>query len=355
MRTRTAGARPVAHPDAGFGRLQLIMILLGVVTLATLGGLVLIKSTAGTTGEAGPVPVSAEVAAALTEAATSCSALSPGRLAGQVMATTGFAATPEGGIAGLTATQWETWRPSSDANPDDAAASVTALAHLTCDMVGKVRATGMRGDLWRLAVAALRSSLTELGAARGVPASVADHVVKVESYAAWYNRHLTLSNPAPTGPLPSVTASVTSEYTTPAGPTAVPSTTALPFALSFPSFGTATGLRLNGAAQVAGGQLNLTTGLEQAGSAWARRTIDTTRSFTSAFTALISEPTDGLAFVVQAEGPTALGADGSGLGYGALTRPADPANRIRPSVAVELDPGTTARTAGIRPATSTSR
>jgi hypothetical protein len=106
--------------------------------------------------------------------------------------------------------------------------------------------------------------------------------------------------------------------------------------LNFPGFNDASALLLNGSASVANGRIMLTTALGQAGSAWSRTTFDTTRSFTSSFTAAINGPTDGLAFVVQAEGPTAVGASGSAIGYG--TRPGgDPADAINPSVVVEID------------------
>jgi Legume lectin domain len=348
MRRRTAVAHPAAFRLAGHGSPRLLVTVSCVATLATLATLVLIKSNAGAASDAEPAPVPAVVATALTEAATSCPTLTPVRLAGQVMATTGFVATPEGGIGGLTAAQWKTWKPAPDALPDNARASLTALAHLTCDMIGQVRTTGISGDSWRLAVAALRSSLTDLDAARGVPTTVAPFVATVEWYAAWYTQHLTLptQSPAPaasvspTGPSATPRADVTAPPTRASSPAAYPptagTTAAPPSAIRFPNFSSATGLRLNGSAQVAGGQLHLTTGLQQAGSAWAVTTIDTTRSFTSAFIALVNGPTDGIAFVIQSEGPAALGGSGSGIGYG--TQPGgNPADQIKPSIAVELD------------------
>jgi hypothetical protein len=77
--------------------------------------------------------------------------------------------------------------------------------------------------------------------------------------------------------------------------------------------------------------LRLTTGgYRQAGSAWAKPRIDLNQSFESSFKAYLhhSAPgADGIAFLVQTEGPRALGGWGGGLGY----------RGIRHSVAVEFD------------------
>src|SRR5215813_11662277 len=61
-------------------------------------------SDAATTTDA--VTIDAKLARDLGVAAKSCPTLTPARLAGQVMATTGFKPTPASGIAGLTAAQW---------------------------------------------------------------------------------------------------------------------------------------------------------------------------------------------------------------------------------------------------------
>jgi hypothetical protein len=77
--------------------------------------------------------------------------------------------------------------------------------------------------------------------------------------------------------------------------------------------------------------LRLTAGgYEQAGSAWSTHKIDVRQSFESAFKVYLhhSKPgADGIAFLVQAESPYALGGWGGGLGY----------RGIRKSVAVEFD------------------
>ena len=71
-------------------------------------------------------------------------------------------------------------------------------------------------------------------------------------------------------------------------------------------------------------------GRRQAGSAWATDRIDVTESFETTFLALLhhgASGADGIALVVQASGPKALGAGGGGLGYRGLGA----------SVAVEFD------------------
>jgi hypothetical protein len=77
--------------------------------------------------------------------------------------------------------------------------------------------------------------------------------------------------------------------------------------------------------------LRLTTGgYKQAGSAWATNKIDLSRSFESTFKVYLhhADPgADGIAFLVQTDGPRALGGWGGGLGY----------RGIKHSVAVEFD------------------
>jgi hypothetical protein len=90
-------------------------------------------------------------------------------------------------------------------------------------------------------------------------------------------------------------------------------------------------LSLNGTAMLlSDGRLRLTGGgFRQAGSAWADDEVDLTKSFGTSFLAFLHgrDSADGIAFLVQAVGPRALGGWGGGLGY----------RGIRPSVAVELD------------------
>lgn len=77
--------------------------------------------------------------------------------------------------------------------------------------------------------------------------------------------------------------------------------------------------------------LRLTAGgYRQAGSAWAKTKIDLNSSFESTFKAYLHHfkpGADGIAFLVQSEGPRALGGWGGGLGY----------RGIEHSVAVEFD------------------
>lgn len=71
-------------------------------------------------------------------------------------------------------------------------------------------------------------------------------------------------------------------------------------------------------------------GYRQAGSAWSLQMVDLTRSFETTFTAHLRAGkvgADGIAFVMQGEGPRALGGWGGGLGYRGIWR----------SVAVEFD------------------
>ncbi|GAA0588461.1 hypothetical protein GCM10010172_87020 [Paractinoplanes ferrugineus] len=71
-------------------------------------------------------------------------------------------------------------------------------------------------------------------------------------------------------------------------------------------------------------------GFRQTGSAWDRQKIDLTDSFESSFKVYLHHGrpgADGIAFLVQTEGPRALGGWGGGLGYRGIKR----------SVAIEFD------------------
>jgi hypothetical protein len=108
--------------------------------------------------------------------------------------------------------------------------------------------------------------------------------------------------------------------------------------VNFPSFnGASKTLDRNGTADIIISSqshqriLRLTTGgYRQAGSAWAKPKIDLTQSFETTFKVYLhhSDPgADGIAFLVQTDGPRALGGWGGGLGY----------RGIKHSVAVEFD------------------
>ncbi|HEY0531784.1 MAG TPA: L-type lectin-domain containing protein [Actinoplanes sp.] len=108
--------------------------------------------------------------------------------------------------------------------------------------------------------------------------------------------------------------------------------------VNFPSFnGASKTLDRNGTADIiVSGRLHqrllrLTTGgYRQSGSAWAKTKIDLSRSFESTFKVYLhhADPgADGIAFLVQTDGPRALGGWGGGLGY----------RGIKHSVAVEFD------------------
>ncbi len=80
---------------------------------------------------------------------------------------------------------------------------------------------------------------------------------------------------------------------------------------------TASGLTLNGSAQMSGSALSLTDGGQsEAGSAFTTAPVNVT-SFHTSFTMQLTNPSaDGMTFTIQGTGPTALGTPGGGLGYG---------------------------------------
>jgi hypothetical protein len=105
---------------------------------------------------------------------------------------------------------------------------------------------------------------------------------------------------------------------------------------------TSTGdLTANGSAQFVESDARLTNNLGQAGSVFSNTRVDV-RSFTTSFHIRLHEgtqpnPADGLTFTIQADdrGPTALGANGGGLGYGP-DKFGDPPGILH-SVAIKFD------------------
>lgn len=85
----------------------------------------------------------------------------------------------------------------------------------------------------------------------------------------------------------------------------------------FPNFANAgSSLTLNGSAQINGNDLELTDGNgSEAGSAFTSNLVNVDSFFTQFQFQLTNANADGFAFVIQGNGPTALGALGGGLGY----------------------------------------
>ncbi|MET8525278.1 RICIN domain-containing protein [Micromonospora sp. NPDC005172] len=144
----------------------------------------------------GPAAVAAEAVAgtpvppALSEtivaASLSCPTLNPSRLSAQIMMASGFNTGDSRGVAGLDDDDWKLWRPTKTANRADSEANIYALAHHTCDTAGRLRAAGLTGDLWPLAMAAETSGLTAVTRAKGIPDAARVYVNRLEAYARWY-------------------------------------------------------------------------------------------------------------------------------------------------------------------------
>jgi len=103
-------------------------------------------------------------------------------------------------------------------------------------------------------------------------------------------------------------------------------------------FASSRGWTLNGTASVSGGRLHLTEpGTWKAGSAFTSQKVDVGR-FTTEFRFQLASDrtTDGLTFVMQTAGPSAVGPPGGGLGYGPA-RSGGSDRGIRRSVAVKFD------------------
>ncbi|ASW55395.1 ricin-type beta-trefoil lectin domain protein [Plantactinospora sp. KBS50] len=191
-RAPQAALRAVLTSGRTRGYLAIAALL---VTLLGIGAGAVLRAGSGRPGAAEeplvgvPIPTGQE--AALAQAADACPTLSVPRLAAQLMTASRFerdATTADGGrgVAGLTDELWTRWSPSPHADRLDPAANITALAHHMCDLVGAVRATGAKGDLWQLALAAHHSGLAALRGGDTIPSAAASYVETVRRYALWY-------------------------------------------------------------------------------------------------------------------------------------------------------------------------
>jgi Ricin-type beta-trefoil lectin domain len=161
----------------------------GLLVLAA-GG-TFIGSTSPGYAQPGAAPVPVEYQAAVVAAASSCPALTPARLAGQIMEESAFnpdATNGRGGrgLGGLTDDAWAIWRPNEDAARLDPVANIQALAHRTCDLVGQVRVAKVDGDLWELALGATFTDVATVKAAAGLPSEARDYVDRIVDFAAQY-------------------------------------------------------------------------------------------------------------------------------------------------------------------------
>ncbi len=101
--------------------------------------------------------------------------------------------------------------------------------------------------------------------------------------------------------------------------------------ISYAGFGQGPSLHKVGSASIHGSSLRLTSGTKRlAGAAWSKTKLNAKQSFETAFDVSMTGEVghaDGVAFVLQNDGPKAKGGYGGSLGYGGMTH----------SVAIELD------------------
>lgn len=162
------------------------------------------------------VTVPADLVGVLAQAALSCPTLTPARLAGQLMAASGFASGTDG-IAGFDVAEWEQWRPWPGAEQTDPKANVVALAHHMCDLAGSLREANIDGELWTLSLAAHDQGLSGVVAARAVPAAAEAYVAEVTGYADWYTSNTDFgASEAPSGAAPSAAADAVAPQPVPA-------------------------------------------------------------------------------------------------------------------------------------------
>ena len=202
-------------------------VALGLVAMVTLTAS-LAPSPADAREPLPGTPISDADLRLLTEAANSCPTLTPARLAGQVMAASRFSATPVAavravggqGTAGLVPTVWQKWAPWDGARPGDRPASITALAHHMCQLVGQLRVLKIGGDQWQLALAAHRVGVEPVVEAGDVPVGAVEYVDTVERYATWYALQPAFGGSGEAAPV--ATGPVTAERITNTAPMPVP-------------------------------------------------------------------------------------------------------------------------------------
>ena len=188
--TTTAAIRRLVVRGCRDSRVRTAVALALVVTCGTVAVAEIFPALADPS-EAGAKPVPQEDLAPIVAAATSCPTLTPARLAASLMAASGFDSTLVSsngamGVAALTTDEWKKWIPWPDANRRDDRANIFALAHRTCDFVGRVRAAKVPGDPWQAAVAAEAAGLPAVLKAHRIPADAQHHVDVVSSFAEWY-------------------------------------------------------------------------------------------------------------------------------------------------------------------------
>ncbi|MDP9799732.1 hypothetical protein J2S43_008244 [Catenuloplanes nepalensis] len=278
-----------------------------------------------------------------------CPEISAATVAAQLMAGSGFdpnhlGAAGREGIAQFRSDVWERYGPRGSVW--DPAVAIPAVGTALCILTAELR--GVEGDPHMLALAAFNSGPDTVRRAGGIPDAVTRaHLQKVTDYTSYYRLDTRIGGtPASAGPSASASASASptpsgsatpgasgsaspSAESSPAPGAAAPAPQAAgPVKFSYPSFSGTGGLRLNGAAKVSGGKLALTSATNQVGSAYSTTAIDPSKSFSTSFTVVISQPTDGMAFLLQSAGAGAIAAGtGESMGY----------SGISPSVAVEFD------------------
>ena len=301
--------------------------------------------------DAAPLPESYVKPVAV--AGTRCPEISAATVAAQLMAGSGFQPNQAGaagreGIAQFRNDVWSKYGPR-DASPWDPEIAIPAVGTALCILVGELRGVG--GDPYLLALAAFHSGPDTVRRAGGIPDAVTrTHLEKVANYTSFYRLDTRIGGtPAAAGPSASATpsgaasptpagsatpsAGATSAPGAPGAPGSSPAPApaakpAGPVSFSFPSFNGSGGLKLNGSARTSGGKLALTSSINQVGSAYATTAINPNASFSTSFTAVISQPTDGMAFLLQSAGTSAIAAGtGGSMGY----------SGISPSIAVEFD------------------
>jgi len=183
------------------GAAAVLALICSVLVIGSFG-----SATADTNPSAG-AEVPTDQLQMINAAAASCPVLTPARLAGQVMANSGFKSTAKengrSGIAGLTDDAWRRWAPRPGADRTGVRDNIEALAHAMCDFAGELRSIRIGGDLWRTSLAAFTVGVPAVTKAGGVPTgAAANYVAEVDSYTNWYAQQRAFGGAGTTSPTP---------------------------------------------------------------------------------------------------------------------------------------------------------
>ena len=331
----------------------------GLYTASAASGTATVAAAAGSVSGTATVTVSNQPPAVATPAA-----VSPSPVTG-IFASLSVLGADYGGEAGLTYTWATAGMPpapvSFSANGTNSSKNVTATFGKSGAYNFTVTIRNTAGQSVTSSVSAVvNQTLTDIVVSPAAPSVEIGATQQLSALAYDQFGYVMGPQPAFTWTTGGGTVNSSGLFTAPAAPSTVNVTAtsgtisgSAPVTVTSPVLDFSTGfvgatskLTLNGSTALNGANLELTnSGMNEAGSAFSSNSVDVTRFRTwFEFQSTSGSATgDGFTFTIQAQGPTALGLSGGGLGYGADGYPTHPTSPvIGNSVAIKFDLATNA-------------